>query len=142
MFFEAGHGTAPDLIYARGVLDSPSHDPTSFGMKQRTLIVIEIGSCRDFGCVERLEAKTSKYAPLLEALRRYLGRVKFIAFPVRHAGTTLTKTLDRLTTAFSSVRPIMESSTPTGATHFPPWTTTPRPTTTPYSSRCWTRLRT
>ena len=30
MLFAAGHGTAPDLIYARGVPDSPSPDPTSF----------------------------------------------------------------------------------------------------------------
>ena len=28
--FSAGHGTAPDLIYARGVPDSPKPDPTTF----------------------------------------------------------------------------------------------------------------
>ncbi len=103
MLFAAGHGTAPDLIYARGVPDSPSPDPTSFDRKQCTLIIIEIGFCRDLGCVEKLEEKTSKYAPLLEALRRYWGRMELVAFPIGHAGTTLTKTLHQLTTAFSTV---------------------------------------
>ena len=46
MLFEAGHGTSPDLIYARGVPDSPSPDLTSFDRKQCTLIIIEIGFCR------------------------------------------------------------------------------------------------
>jgi hypothetical protein len=41
--FDAGHVTAPDLIYARGVLDTPSPDPTSFDRRQCTLIVVEIG---------------------------------------------------------------------------------------------------
>jgi ribonuclease HI len=103
--FEAGHGTAPDLIYARGVPDSPHPDPSAFDRKQCTLIIIEIGFCRDFGCVEKLEEKTSKYAPLLAALRTYWGRVELIAFPIGHAGTTLTRTLEQLTTAFSAVRP-------------------------------------
>ena len=106
MLFEAGHGTAPDLIYARGVPDSPDPDPNTFDRTQCTLIIIEIGFCRDFGCVEKLEEKSSKYAPLLAALRRYWGRVEFIAFPIGHAGTTLTRTLHQLTTSFSTVRPI------------------------------------
>ena len=119
MLFAAGHGTAPDLIYARGVPDSPSPDPTTFDRKQCTLIIIEIGFCRDFGCVEKLEEKTSKYAPLLEALRRYWGRVEFIAFPIGHAGTTLTRTLHQLTTAFSTVRPITGSSSTSRGDSFP-----------------------
>ena len=32
----------------------------------------------------------------------------FIAFPIGHAGTTLTKTLDHVTAAFSTVRPNVE----------------------------------
>jgi hypothetical protein len=36
--FQAGHGTAPDLVYARGVPNSPSPDPTSFDKKQCTLV--------------------------------------------------------------------------------------------------------
>jgi hypothetical protein len=117
MLFEAGHGTAPDLIYARGVPDSPDPNPNTFDRKQCTLIIIEIGFCRDFGCVEKLEEKSSKYAPLLAALRRYWGRVEFIAFPIGHAGTTLTRTLHELTTSFSSVRPITgRPSTSAGVT--------------------------
>jgi hypothetical protein len=119
MLFEAGHGTTLDLIYARGVPDSPSPDSTSFGKKQCTLIIIEIGFYRDFGCIEKLEEKTSKYVPLLAALRRYWGRVELIAFPVGHAGTTLTMTLDQLTTAFSTVRPIPERSSTSRGDSFP-----------------------
>jgi hypothetical protein len=33
MLFDAGHGTTPDLIYARGVPDTTSPDPTSFDRK-------------------------------------------------------------------------------------------------------------
>ncbi len=33
MLFEAGHGTAPDLVYARGVPDTPFLDPTAFDKK-------------------------------------------------------------------------------------------------------------
>ena len=36
--------------------------------------------------------------------------MEFIAFPIGHAGTTLTKTLDYLTAAFSTVRPTVERS--------------------------------
>ena len=47
--FRAGHGTAPDLIYARGVPDTPSPDPSTFDRKKCNLIIIEIGFCQDFG---------------------------------------------------------------------------------------------
>ena len=43
--------------------------------------------------------------PLVAAFKRYRGRVDFFAIPAGHAGTTLTRTLDRLTAAFSTVRP-------------------------------------
>ncbi len=62
--FEAGHATAPDLIYARGVPNTPSPDPTSFDKKQCTLIVIEIGFCRDLCCKDKFEEKNTKYSPL------------------------------------------------------------------------------
>ena len=61
--FDAGHGTAPDLIYARGVPNTPSPDPTSFNKKQCTLIVIEIGLCGDLGCDIKFDEKTEKYSP-------------------------------------------------------------------------------
>ncbi len=69
--YAAGHGTAPDLIYARGVPDSPHPDPTTFNKRHCILIIVEIGFCRDLGCDTKLEAKTAKYAPLLAALRRH-----------------------------------------------------------------------
>ncbi len=46
----------------------------------------------------------------MSALRSYWRRVEFIAFPIGHAGTTLTRTLDKLTAAFSAVRPTVERS--------------------------------
>jgi hypothetical protein len=110
MMFEARHGTSPDLIYAIGVPDTPSPDLTSFERKQCTLIIVEIGFCRDLGCDIKFDKKTEKYSPLIVALRRYWGRVEFIAFPIDHAGTTLTKTLDHLTAVFSTVRPTVERS--------------------------------
>ncbi len=108
--FEAGHGTAPDLIYARGVSDAPSPDPTSFDKKQCILIIVEIGFCRDVDCDSKIEKNNEKYSSLLAALRRYWGRVEFVVFPIGHAGTTLTRTLDQLTAAFSAVRPTVERS--------------------------------
>jgi hypothetical protein len=104
----AGHGTAPDLIYARGVPDSPSPDPTSFNKRLCTLIFVEIGFCRDLGCDSKHEAKTAKYSPLIAALKRHWGNVEFIAFPIGHTGMTLTKTLTQLVTAFSTIRPRAE----------------------------------
>ena len=71
---DAGHGTAPDLIYASGVPNTPSPDPTSFDKKQCTLIIVEIGFCRDLGCVIKFDKKTEKYSTLIAALRRYWGR--------------------------------------------------------------------
>ena len=108
MMFDAGHGATLDLIYARGVPNTPSPDPTSFNKKQCTLIIVEIGFYRDLGCDIKFEEKTEKYSPLIAALRKYWGRVEFIAFPIGHAGTTLTKTLEHLTAAFSTVQPTVE----------------------------------
>jgi hypothetical protein len=108
--FEAGHGTSPDLIYARGFPDAPSPDSTSFDKKQCTLIIVEIGFFKDLGCDVKFYKKTEKYFLLITALGRYWGRVEFIAFPIGHAGTTLTRTLDHLTAAFSTARPTVERS--------------------------------
>ena len=71
MLFEAEHGTSPDFIYARGVPYAPSPDPTSFDKKQCTLIIVEIGFCRDLGCDMKFEMKNEKYSLLLAALRRH-----------------------------------------------------------------------
>jgi hypothetical protein len=108
LLFEAGHGTAPDLIYARGVpyTPSPKSQPDLLRQKQCTFILVEIGFCRDLGCDVKIDKKTEKFSPLIAALRRYWGRVDFIAFPIGHADTTITRTLDNL----STVRPTVERS--------------------------------
>ncbi len=108
MLFDGKHGTAPDLIYARGVQYTSSPDPTSFNKMQCTIIIVEIGFCRDLGCDIKFDENTDKYSPLIAALRRYWERVEFIAFPIGHAYTTLTMTLEHLTAAFSAVRPAVE----------------------------------
>ena len=48
--FHGGYGTAPYLIYARGVPDTPDPGTTNFDKKLCTLILIEIGFSRDLGC--------------------------------------------------------------------------------------------
>jgi hypothetical protein len=58
MLFETGHGTTPDLIYARGIPNTPSPDPTSFNKMQCTHIIVEIGFCRDLGCDVKCDEKT------------------------------------------------------------------------------------
>ena len=70
MLLEAGHCTSPDLIYARGVPDTPSPDPTSFDKRQCTLIIVEIGFCKDLNCAVMFDKKTEKYSPLIAALIR------------------------------------------------------------------------
>ena len=62
--FKAGHGTTPNLIYARGVPNTPSPDPTSFNKKQCTLIFVEtMDFCKDLGCDVKFDKKTEKYPP-------------------------------------------------------------------------------
>jgi hypothetical protein len=126
---------APDLIYASGVPDSPSPDPTSFNKKLCTLIVVEIGFCKDLGCEDKLEAKTNKYIPLIAALKKHWGSVEFIAFPIGRAGTTLMPTLNHLTVAFSTASPRVERTGATRATYTPSRIIPPGPMTATCSSR-------
>ncbi len=69
--FEASHGTAPDLIYARGILDTPHPDQTNTDKKLCTLILLEVRFCRDLGCYKRHNEKTEKYSPLVAALKKH-----------------------------------------------------------------------
>jgi hypothetical protein len=67
--------------------------------------VIAIGFSRDLGCDKKHAEKTENYSSLVAALKQYMGRMEFIAIPIGHAGTMLTRTLDYLTAVFSTVRP-------------------------------------
>jgi len=100
-----GHGTTPDLIYAKGVLDTPDPGQTNVNEKSCILILIEIEFSRNLGCDKKHAEKTEKYSPLVAALQHGWGRVEFVAIPIGYAGTTLTRTLDHLTATFSTVRP-------------------------------------
>ena len=102
----SGHGAAPDLIYARGIPDNPRPAPGSFDpIKSCTLLLVEIGFCRDLGCREKLEEKTRKYQPLLRALEQIWGAVSLVCIPIGHAGTTLECTVEDLSNALSRIRP-------------------------------------
>jgi hypothetical protein len=116
--FEGGHGTTPDLIYARGIPDTPDPRRTALEKRTCTLVFIEIGFPRDLGCDKKHKEKTEKYLHLVAALKQYRGRVKFVAIPIGRAGTTLTTTLNYLTAAFSTVRPRTDlTSTSEGTSH-------------------------
>ncbi len=66
----AGAGAAPDIIYARGVPADPTMDSDSFDRKNCSLILFEIGFCRDVGLHDKRRKNAEKYNRLLCALRR------------------------------------------------------------------------
>ncbi len=70
-----GAGAAPDIIYARGVPADPSPEIDSFNSSGCSLILFEIGLCRDLGCQNKLRKKNDNYNPLVTTLRRYWGRI-------------------------------------------------------------------
>jgi hypothetical protein len=74
--------------------------------------------------------KTKKYCFLVTALKKYWERMEFVAIPIGHAGTTLTRTLDHLTAAFSTVRPSADHANANTDTPPPPRTSTLSDTST------------
>jgi hypothetical protein len=67
----AGAGANPDIIYAREVPADMSPDIDSFNREDCSLVLFEIGFCRDLGCHKKLKEKNEKYNPLVTSLRRY-----------------------------------------------------------------------
>ena len=101
----AGAGAAPDIIYAIGVPADSTSDFDSFDRKDCSLILFEIGFCRDLGLHDKRTKKTEKYHLLLCALRRYWGRVELVCIPIGHAGTTLIDTANDISAALTKNRP-------------------------------------
>ena len=66
-----GDGTAPDLTYARGIPDTPHPDQSTTDKKLCTLILLEVGFCRDQGCDKKHNEKTEKYYPLIAAFKKH-----------------------------------------------------------------------
>jgi hypothetical protein len=99
----AGAGAAPVIVYTQGVPADPSSG--AFNKKDCSLILFEVGFCRDLGCHEKYTQKIDKYLPLLIALRKYWGRVEFVSIPIGHAGTTLIDTANDFASALAKVRP-------------------------------------
>jgi hypothetical protein len=64
----------PDLVYAKGVPDTPSPDPSTFDRMKCNLILVETGLCKDFRCNTRHQENAAKYAPLVNALETIWGR--------------------------------------------------------------------
>ena len=56
-------GVAPDLLYARGVPNSPTPDPTSFDKSSCSLLLIEVGFCSDLNLRSKLEEKPKNTNP-------------------------------------------------------------------------------
>jgi hypothetical protein len=83
----------------------PTSDHDSFDRKDCSLVLFEIGFCRDLGLHDKRTKKTEKYHPLLCALRRYWGRVDLVCIPIGNAGTTLNDTASGIATALAKVRP-------------------------------------
>ena len=52
---DEGQGAAPDLIYARGIPDSPHPPSAPSQRKECALLIIEIGFCRDLQRAKRGE---------------------------------------------------------------------------------------
>ena len=106
---DAGKGAAPDLIYAsaggRPVVPRTTLILGQFQRSECTLLLIEVGFCRDLGCTEKRSEKQTNYAPLIDALRLHWGAVEFVCIPIGHAGTALQSTLHDLSSALARVRP-------------------------------------
>ena len=58
-----GAGAAPDIIYARGVPADPSPEIDSFNRKDCSLILFEIGFCKDLGCHKKPKKKSTITTP-------------------------------------------------------------------------------
>ena len=97
----------------------PNPGQPNFDKKTCTLILIEIGFSRDLGCDKKHTEKTEKYFPLIAAFKQYWRRVEFVAIPIGHAGTTLTRTLDHLIAAFFTVRPRVDHTSAIKGTSLP-----------------------
>ena len=52
-------------------LPPPTGRPDLLRLEKCTLIIVEIGFCKDLGCDIKFEKKTEKYSPLPAALRKY-----------------------------------------------------------------------
>jgi hypothetical protein len=100
-----GAGVAPDIVYARGMQNNSSSDFNAYNRKDCTLLLFEVGFCRDLGCHEKYKQKTDKYFPLLTALRKYWERVELVCIPIGHAGTTLIDNANDFAAALAKVRP-------------------------------------
>jgi hypothetical protein len=103
----AGVGAAPDIVYARGIPDNLPSDFSAFNRKDCTLLLFEVGFCRDFGCNEKYKQHTDKYFPFLTALRKYWGRIELVCIPIGHAGTTLTDNANDFAAALAKARPFI-----------------------------------
>ncbi len=134
----------PDLIYAKGVRDTPNPGKTNFDKKLYTLILIEIMFSRDLGCDKKKHAeKTEKYFSFVAALKKYRGMVEFVANPAPSDTRRVQRSQGPSTTSLPPSPLFTHKRTtprPTRAQRTPLRTPTPLATTTACSSRCWVRL--
>ncbi len=96
---------APDLLYARGVPNSPTPDPSSFDKSTCSLLLIEIGFSSNLNLRSKIDENPQKYQPLIEELRKDWGSVSLVCVPIGHAGTLLGETATHMAMALASRRP-------------------------------------
>jgi len=86
--FEGGHGTTPDLIYARGVPYTPDPGLITFDTTLGTFILQEIRFSRDLGCDKKQTETMEKYAspPPGRGPQALLGEGGFRRHPHRERG--------------------------------------------------------
>ena len=85
-----------------GCQTPPPHTPD---FEQCSLLLFEVGFGADLNLKRKIEEKTAKYQPLIQALSKEWGRVTFVCIPIGHAGTLLTETALHLAEALASKRP-------------------------------------
>ncbi len=55
----------PNLIYAREGLDTPILDLRSFDRMKSSILVVDIGFCRDLRCTDKSKRNARSNSPLL-----------------------------------------------------------------------------
>jgi hypothetical protein len=132
-----GHGTSPDLIYAKGVPSTPDPDQTNFDKKSRILILIEIGLSLDLGCGKKHAEKIESTLPSSQPSANNTGGGWNLS-PSPSAMRTRRSQGPSTTSLPPSPRSAQDRTKPSliGIHHNPSRTPTPRATTNTYSSRC------
>ena len=115
---DGGHGTAPDLIYARGVPDTPNPARPTSTKVMHTRPFRDWVPLRPWMRQETREEDREALPPR-RGPRAILREGGIVAIHIEHAGTMLTRTINHLTAAFSTFRPRVDHTSATKGTTKP-----------------------